>query len=222
MPVSGYSQSRRFVLKGALGSAIAGMMPLAPACATEPAKHWVMIIDLNRCLGCQSCTMACRAESGAYSGVFNTRVLVDDSSASGKIAFLPAQCNHCDDPACAGACASGAIQKLSNGIVVTDRDSCMGDGACVAACPYAARALDKGRRNKADSCDFCVDRLVEGRVPACVEACSSGARVFGDAGALSGELAAYLAGASGKAQTREGLPAGRVFYVPLRKGGIDG
>ena len=129
--------SRRSFLKGALLATASGAAIASAANADQGSKRlWTMVIDLNKCIGCQSCTMACKAESGASPGIFYTRVLVDDSSPSGKIFFLPAQCRHCGQPACLPVCASGAIVKQADGIVVTDWDACGGDGACVRACPH--------------------------------------------------------------------------------------
>lgn len=221
MPQNINYKPRRLLVKGMLGAAMAGLISAPPSTASKTKEKWIMVIDLNRCLGCQSCTMACKAESSTPAGLFRTQVLVDDKDASGRISFLPVQCNHCDDPACVQACSSGAVKKLAEGLLVTDWNICRGDGACVSACTYSARILNKIDGNKADSCDFCVGRLADGRVPACVEACSSGARVFGDSLAPSAELAAYLSGLRGQAKARRGLPAGRVLYVPLRKGEAD-
>lgn len=214
------TDSRRSFLKGLALAAATSVMPVTMTDAAEPREHlWTMVIDLNKCLGCQSCSIACKAESGASPGVFNTRVLVDDSAASGKITFLPTLCRHCDEPPCLPACPSSAIIKQADGLVVTDWNACTGDGACVAACPYAARTLDTARGGKADSCDFCLDRLAENRLPACVEACSSGARIFGDALHPGPELAAYVQNIGDASRKSGNSYPGRVIYVPLRQGG---
>lgn len=214
------TDSRRSFLKGLALAAAIPAMPVVMADAADQREHlWVMVIDLNKCLGCQSCTIACKAESGASPGVFNTRVLVNDSAPSGKITFTPTLCRHCHEPACLPVCRPGAIIRRADGLVLTDWNACLGDGACVAACPYAARTLDAAHGNKADSCDFCLDRLAGNRPPACVEACSSGARIFGDALRPDHGLAAYLEGIGNSPRQQESYNTGRVIYVPLRQGG---
>lgn len=179
-----------------------------------------MLIDLNRCTGCQSCTIACKAESGAARGVLNTRVLVYDTNADGRIKFLPTLCNHCDTPACLPACPETAIAKREDGIVTIDWALCVGEGACVQACPYDACHIDTVNV-KADKCDFCLDRLQAGRPPACVESCASKARLFGNV--FDPEDAVTVALKKYKYTVRNGLPAGRVFYIPRSevKGGAN-
>lgn len=219
---------RRFIKKSGLvllGSAAAtGMASVAMA---EGAPKWAMIIDLNRCTGCQSCVIACKNQSKTTTGNFNTQILSVETGRypATRIVYTPVQCNQCDTPPCVAACPVGATFKLDNGIVVTDWDKCRADGpcaeACVWKCPYGARSLDSRFGNKADKCDFCLDRLAQGLEPACVESCPSKARIFGDINRPLGEFAAYLK-KSGLKTRKAGLKAGlktgpQVHYLPLRQ-----
>ncbi len=114
------------------------------------------------------------------------------------------------------ACPYDATFKLSNGIVVTDWDKCKAAGNCVTACPFEARFLDPTHGNKSDKCDFCLDRVNAGLEPACVEACSEKARLFGDIHTATGEFADYLK-REDLVRRKPGLNIRTaVHYVPLR------
>jgi len=159
---------------------------------------------------------------------FNTKILTleDGNYPHAKIVFTPVQCNQCENPPCVPACPVKATFKLPNGIVVTDWDKCQGIGACVPACPYEARFLDprhKGQSGgKVDKCDFCLNRLEQGLMPACVEACAASARLFGDLNAPEGEFAEYLKRTDLKARKPEKKTGPNIRYVLNRhskKGG---
>jgi tetrathionate reductase subunit B len=186
---------RRLFLKNGL-LALVGIAGIAAGGKAEAAqgKRFGMIIDINRCTGCQSCVIACKAQNKTATDKFNTKVLsVEDGNyPDARVVFTPVQCNQCVNPPCVPACPINATFKLPNGIVVTDWNKCEGIGACVPACPYEARFLDNRFGNKVDKCDFCVNRLEKGLLPACVEACEANARIFGDMNAPEGEFAEYL------------------------------
>jgi len=159
-----------------------------------------MLIDLKRCVGCDSCVLACKVEQGTPPGIFFTRVYrrLYGKYPNVKGFFLPLLCNHCEDPACMKACPSHAIYRTSEGIVVIDEEKCVGARACVNACPYGAifflreydgyfdkptpyeELLYRRKTKTAVKCDFCQHRLKQDMKPACVEACPGEARIFGD------------------------------------------
>ncbi|MEK8036147.1 MAG: sulfate reduction electron transfer complex DsrMKJOP subunit DsrO [candidate division NC10 bacterium] len=109
---------------------------------------------------------------------------------------VPVLCNHCDNPPCVRVCPVQATWKRADGIVMMDYHRCIGCRYCMAACPYGARSfnwLDPRPRIKepnpefptrtkgvVEKCNFCEERLALGRPPACVEACTEGALVFGN------------------------------------------
>lgn len=106
-------------------------------------------------------------------------------------ALLPRLCNHCEKPACLPVCPVRATYQRADGIVVIDAETCIGCGFCVQACPYGARFLNRQTRT-ADKCTFCAHRLTAGLLPACVENCVGGARVFGDLNAPDGPIRRIL------------------------------
>lgn len=190
-------QTRRTFLKNGviLSIGAGGVLLLQSSGFAGTAKYrWGMIIDLNRCIGCQSCTVACKLQNRTVENKFSTSVKEEETGKypDSRFSFTPIQCNQCEDPPCVKPCPVKATFKLSNGIVVTDWAKCIGDGACVDACPYGARFLDPRFGNRSDKCDFCLNRLGMGLEPACVEACASKARLWGDFNHPSGEFAEYL------------------------------
>lgn len=152
-------------------------------------KRYAMVIDLRRCIGCDACMVACKAEFDVPLGVFRTWVpyKVVGTYPNVKKQFLPRLCNHCDDPPCVRACPVEATFKVEDGGFVLQRyERCIGCKACMASCPYNARfMLPKHRTytditSVVDKCTFCHHRVTQGLVPACVQTCIGRARVFGD------------------------------------------
>ena len=96
-----------------------------------------------------------------------------------KSFFVPKLCNQCDNSPCVQVCPVAATYKTADGIVLINRDKCIGCRYCIQACPYGMRYLLPDER-VADKCTWCYHRITRGRLPACVEACPVGARKFGD------------------------------------------
>lgn len=115
--------------------------------------------------------------------------------------YMGTQCFHCDNPPCVDVCPVGATWKEKDGIVVIDYDWCIGCRYCMAACPYDGRRFNWSdpeilaeqvnkeqhylgnrlrKKGVMEKCTFCVQRTRKGKNPACVEACPTGARVFGN------------------------------------------
>jgi sulfite dehydrogenase (quinone) subunit SoeB len=164
-----------------------------------------LVIDLDTCVGCQACVTSCKEWNtgglmapltdidpygGHADGVWFNRVhsYEHTTEMGGRTVHFPRSCLHCETPACVTVCPTGASYKrTSDGIVLVDEDKCIGCKLCSWACPYGAREFDTdvGVMKK---CTLCVDRIYndniapEDRVPACVAACPTSARHFGDLG----------------------------------------
>ena len=174
-----------------------------------------MLIDLTRCIGCDACTVSCKQENGTPADVFFARVLNIEAGIFPEVkrVYVPVLCNHCEDPACLRSCPNKAIYKRPDGIVLVDQDRCRGTGACVSACPYGNIILKKEdswylpedrsyeadfvkprlNENVARKCTFCAQRVDRGLEPACVVACPTTARIFGDLEDPTSKISTYVA-----------------------------
>ena len=172
-----------------------------------------LVIDLDTCVGCHACAVACKewnaggiagplTDEDPYgarpTGVWFNRVhsyeiealegLDDRAPQPAMTLHFPRSCLHCETPACVTVCPTGASYKRAeDGIVLVDEDKCIGCKLCSWACPYGAREYSEveGVMKK---CTLCVDRIYnetipeDVRQPACVQACPTRARHFGDLG----------------------------------------
>lgn len=144
--------------------------------------HWCMVIDLRKCVGCQSCTMACKIENNTSQGTFRTWVSDVETKKYPytKRVFIPRLCNHCEEPSCVPVCPTKAtFKRKEDGLVLVDSKKCIGCAACVTACPYDSRYIDPISKT-VDKCTFCAHRLEQGLQPACSETCIGKSRIFGD------------------------------------------
>lgn len=134
-------------------------------------------IEPERCIKCWACQVACKAWKGTKAGTVNVRRVLDvwnGTFPDVTRTFVSMSCLHCGDPACASVCPTGAITKRAeDGIVVVDQDKCIGCHYCFYACPFGVPQY--GPDGKMYKCDFCLDRLEEGKEPACVATCPTGA-----------------------------------------------
>ncbi len=186
--------------------------------AYDPGAHYYgMGIDPAKCIGCGRCAGACKAENDVPKEPYYFRtwveryviktdgeVLVDSPEGGTKgfprqgnetgilrTFFLPKLCNHCGNAPCVQVCPVGATFITPDGVVLVDKDYCVGCRYCIQACPYGARFFDP-RTRTAEKCTFCYHRLVKGLIPACVEVCPSGARIFGEVRVRSSPLARFM------------------------------
>lgn len=187
-----------------------------------------MVIDLNACVGCSACDIACKRENNVPHGFAWSNHIIETSGSfpDVKFRYTPTLCNHCSDAPCVDVCPTTAMYKTENGITMHDTDKCIGCSACRLACPYDAIYYNKNKphvvddpdealivgctathnevlaktndsiayynperantlagirpRGVVEKCTFCDHRLSAGFEPACVEACPTGARIFGD------------------------------------------
>lgn len=171
--------------------------------------HYGMAIDTQRCIGCHSCSVMCRHANNVPTGNWWNRVYTDggahiDTPAGTfpdlTMSYLPVACQHCENPACVKVCPVGATYKdPETGVVRQDYDKCIGCRMCMAACPYSgvrsfnweepAYAIDTEmgdidtaahQKHVVEKCTLCWQRLARGLDPACISACPSRARHWGD------------------------------------------
>ncbi len=166
--------------------------------------RWGMVIDLDRCVGCNACTVACKIENGTPPDHYWARVYTEETGTfpETKTTYVPALCNHCADAPCVTVCPTGASHTREDGIVLVNDKICIGCRACMMACPYSNRfflrngALETGYHGErtdyedykwslftegtVTKCTFCAHRVDDGLLPACVVTCPTEARVFGD------------------------------------------
>ncbi len=152
-----------------------------------------MVIDLDKCVGCGACVAACISENlgpevakameeGRLEDLkLRTSVEEIEVGVFPKVRtfFYHNICRHCKNPPCVYVCPTGASYKNENGIVLINKDRCISCKYCIMACPFDARYMDELTMIP-DKCTFCEHRLKEGKLPACVEACPTHARVFGE------------------------------------------
>lgn len=146
-----------------------------------------ILFDVTRCIGCEACMDACHESHGqpettSYElsehnyTVVQTRELPDEEEV-----YIRRMCMHCEDPSCASACPVGAFTKTPEGPVTYDGDKCIGCRYCMVACPFEVPKYQWGSLAPVvRKCDMCYDRIKEGGIPACAEACEEGATVFGE------------------------------------------
>ena len=200
--------------------------------------HWGMVIDLAKCVGCDSCTVACKAENRTPPGVTYNVVLEQETGTfpNVRIQAVPRPCMQCENPACVSVCPVQATYCGEDGIVVIDADRCIGCKYCIAACPYEVRTFLSERIEgyfpgsglteqervmyggfevgKVYKCDFCRSKgYTDGIGPSCVRACPGDARVFGDLDDPESEVARLLAAEQVRVLGEEYGTKPNVYYV---------
>lgn len=149
-----------------------------------------MVVDLNRCVGCQTCTIACKHANDTPPGVQWRQVLDIERGTFPDVErlFMVVGCQHCAEPPCVPVCPTGATKQRADGLVTMDYDTCIGCGYCAVSCPYQARTIGHGKEwyygeetvqeehvfhderiGVANKCTFCVERIDEakdeGKIP---------------------------------------------------------
>jgi molybdopterin-containing oxidoreductase family iron-sulfur binding subunit len=164
--------------------------------------RWAMVIDLAKCIGCHSCTVACMTENSQKFGSYDASWSpVYEFPQEGeyphvKEFYLPRPCMHCQDAPCVKVCPTQASHYHDDGTVQIDQSICIGCRYCIVSCPYEARHFNwidnptqqysnpdslPRERGVVEKCTFCIHRREKGvNIPACIEVCVGGARSFGD------------------------------------------
>lgn len=137
----------------------------------------LLLVDIDRCVRCHSCEVACKQEHDLPIGPRWTEVItIQPRWVTEELCtdFVFTSCVHCAEPLCAYVCPTNAIVKREDGIVVIDEAKCTGCGLCPPACPYGAIHMNP-ETGVAWKCDFCLDRTDHGLEPSCVQHCVGGA-----------------------------------------------
>lgn len=169
--------------------------------------------DSSRCTQCFACEVACKSAhnlrphvqevpGGSGPRYRSVVTLLDPSNEARPIQYVSMACMHCGSPDCMAVCPAKAIYRDPEfGAVLIDRDKCIGCRYCSWACEFGAPQFD--RDGLMQKCDMCIDRLREGKLPACVENCCGGAIKFGPVE----EIEAGVRDKAARQMLKRGLPA---------------
>ena len=158
------------------------------------------LCDTDRCIECNACATACKNEHDVPWGMVRRRVVtINDGLPAEK--SIAVSCMHCTDAPCVAVCPVSTLYQTDIGVVLHDKDTCIGCGYCFYACPFGAPQFPKetlfGTRGKMDKCTYCAggpeengseaeyakygrNRIAEGKLPLCAEVCSTRALLAGD------------------------------------------
>jgi len=166
------------------------------------------LCDTKRCIECNGCVTACKNENddALEWGIQRRRVVTLNDGEAGETSISVA-CMHCTDAPCMAVCPADCFSHTEDGIVLHNKDVCIGCGYCLFACPFGAPQFPKqevfGERGKMDKCTFCAggpetepgsveerekygaNRIAEGKLPMCASLCSTKALLAGDADKVS-------------------------------------
>lgn len=163
------------------------------------------LCDIERCISCHGCVIACKEGHHVPVGVNRRRVITINEGKPGEKSVSIA-CMHCSDAPCIAVCPAKALYQREDGIVLVNKDVCIGCGYCFMACPFGAPQFPSGKvfgaRGAMDKCTFCAggaaepfsekehklygqNRIAEGKPPLCASMCSTKALLAGDADVVS-------------------------------------
>lgn len=191
--------NRRSFLKGCAAAAAMTAVPvtaIARERKTSSADAIGLLYDATKCIGCKSCSVACKEANGLPAdatefggGLYDAPTSLNERTKSiiqlvrdeGQSGFVKKQCMHCVDPACVTACMLGALTKDKvTGVVSWDGKTCIGCRYCQQGCPFNVIKFEWSKSlPKIVKCELCKDRLAKGQVPACAEVCPRGAIQYG-------------------------------------------
>lgn len=181
--------------------------------------YWGFGIDIDKCIGCTRCMEACKTENDVPDHPFYYRTWVEryalrrngevqvettkdpkagikgytrlrDTENITSTFFVPKMCNLCEESPCVQVCPVGATFRTPDGVVLIDKEYCIGCRYCIQACPYGTRFFNPITKT-ADKCSLCYHRISRGLKTACAEVCPTGARIFGDLSDPNSEITKF-------------------------------
>lgn len=205
----------------------------------EAGKAWAFLVNTYRCIGCGRCVKACKVENDipeeghayrtwveSYKVKPDGEVVIEsprggidgfnevDYGEEEKSFFVPKLCNQCEIPPCVHVCPVGATFQTREGVVLVNKKWCIGCSYCIEACPYKARFIHP-EEHVADKCTWCYHRITRGMLPACVQACPTGARKFGDLNDPHSEISETIREQRVEVLKPELWTKPRVYYIGL-------
>jgi len=177
-------------------------------------SRYAMVIDTRRCVGCMDCVVACKTENHVPEGYCRDWIteVVQGEFPTLRMEIRTERCNHCANPPCVHCCPTGASHVHERGgIVLVTKEECIGCKACLAACPYDARFIHP--EGYADKCTFCLHRVEQGLLPACVSVCPTHCMHFGDLDDPLSEVSRLLASRPNHALLPEAGTKPCIYYL---------
>jgi Fe-S-cluster-containing dehydrogenase component len=145
---------------------------------------YYLLQDPKKCINCRACEVVCKTKKKLPKGPKPCQIITVGPKMVGNLpraSYIYMPCFHCDNPWCVAACPTGAMQKRpEDGIVFVDHTLCVGCKTCISACPWGAPQWNP-EIGKVVKCDYCMDRVDEGLLPACVTVCVGKCLTFGKA-----------------------------------------
>lgn len=180
--------------------------------------RYAMMIELDKCIGCQACVTSCKERWDSGPSAARDWVMTfshgDRDKGDLGVTFYPGMCNQCDDHPCTADCPTGATYADDHGIVMVDPDVCIGCGNCVPQCPYGARFADP-KKGIVEKCNLCAPYVARGEQPACVTTCLAECRHFGDIEDPESELNQLIGERDAQPlETNEIDVGSRLYYAP--------
>lgn len=160
------------------------------------AEQYGFYVDASRCIKCWGCEIACKQWNEIPAGTVARRKVIEENEGTFPNVvrnIIPTACNHCESPACADVCPQSAITKREeDGVVVVDKELCIGCKSCSAACPFdVPEYLEvEGMGLRMDKCDTCLGNGREAdEMPHCVLTCPLEAIFFGPLSEMEAQAA---------------------------------